>query len=296
MHRKVNKRAARKQAQGKILLLKTLLKVLPLTVAAVAILYLGNRLMSLEVPQVLPVEQVEVAGDLRFIDRGDIQKIIADNIDGGYFTVDLARIREQLLQQPWVKKVALRRRWPASLQVTIEEQKPLAYWNNDAYINQDGEIFQPQEIDRRLNLPQLNGPPGQQDKVWKFMNQLYREMAVLDYDVVRLDFDQRRAWQLQIVELGQAAAARVTIRLGRFDTEKRLQRFVRVLPALTRSTRNSEGIEYIDMRYPNGFAVKMIANSTEKDSTGFTGRPVPYNTNSRIASGGVTAAAQKGEA
>lgn len=286
--------------------LKTALRVVPMAAAVVALLYLGNLLVSLEMPEVLPVEQVEVAGELRFIDRGEIRKIIVANIDGGYFTVDLMRIREQLLQQPWIKSVAIRRQWPAGLLVSIEEQQPLAYWNDNAYINQDGRIFAPREVDRSLVLPQLNGPQGQQDKVWQFMNRLYREMALLEYEVVRLDLDQRRAWQLQIVTSGQmeeakqakalAARAPVTIRLGRFDTEKRLQRFIRVLPALMQNTASSEAIEYIDMRYPNGFAVKMIPNSTEKNSAGSAYGSVPYNTNSQLAAGRAISTAQKGGA
>ena len=301
IRRRSASQGSRKQ-QKRALPVKAVLKGMALSVAAVAVLYLGSQLKSVDVPDILPVEQIDVAGDLRFIDRGEVQKIIAANIDGGYFTVDLGRIREQLQKLPWVKDVAVRRQWPAGLQVNIEEQKPLAYWNDNAYINQDGDVFQPAKVDHALALPQLNGPAGQQDKVWQFMNRLYREMALLDFDVIRLDLDQRRAWQMQIVEAGEEKAKPVTIRLGRFDTEKRLQRFIRVLPALMRNRKNGEAIATIDMRYPNGFAVKMIQNETESAALENAGMAIPgfrtasLNTNSRLALIGTIAVTREGEA
>ena len=99
------------------------------------------------------------------------------------------------------------------------------------------------------------------------MNVLYQEMALLEYEVVRLKLDDRRAWQLVIaghesIETSDSVASEINVRLGRFDTEKRLQRFVRILPALTAEYGLATGkltennIKVIDMRYPNGFAVQ----------------------------------------
>ena len=89
------------------------------------------------------------------------------------------------------------------------------------------------------------------------MNVLYQEMALLDYEIVRLDLDERRAWQLVVVtdeeESLKTDMNMINVKLGRFETEKRLQRFVRILPALI----DESGIKVIDMRYPNGFAVQV---------------------------------------
>ena len=61
-----------------------------------------------------------------------------------------------------------------------------------------------------------------------------------------------------------AEVSLIDVQLGRFETEKRLQRFVRILPSLTteqglgNSMLTDKNIKVIDMRYPNGFAVQMI--------------------------------------
>ena len=270
MKRKI-KRNMRKKSKPS--LFKKTLKTLPVLFSVMAVVYLGLLIRNIEFPTALPVTDVQVKGELNFLHKEEIKVLVMKNISGGYFTVNLNNIRELLLHKPWVKNVSLRRKWPASLNVFIEEQVPIAYWNNDAYLSENGDVFKPETIDKKLNLPALNGPEGQHDNVWKFMNVLYKETAMLNYQVVRLNLDDRRAWQLLLAESAALEDARIEIKLGRFDTEKRLQRFVRILPALTIG-HGSKKINYIeskikviDMRYPNGFAVQTEENCSSGNSS-----------------------------
>jgi len=251
--------------KNKTSLIKKIIKTLPVLFGGVTLVYLGLFIKDVEIPTVLPVNDVEVIGDLNFLDKETIETIIKNKINGGYFTVDLNAIRESLLQQPWVKNVSLRRQWPATLDVIITEQVPVAYWNEDGYINDVGEVFKPEKIDKKLNLPKLNGPEGHHKNVWKFMNVLYQEMALLEFEVVRLDLDDRRSWEMIIsdADTDMIKTQKIDVKLGRFETEKRLKRFLRILPSLTaghdllNKTLTNKNIKVIDMRYPNGFAVQM---------------------------------------
>jgi len=212
-----------------------------------------------------PLDEINVVGELKHLDKGEIERVVNSNISGGYFTVDLNKVRDILLQQPWLKNVSLRRQWPASVNIFIEEQAPIAYWNDDSYVNENGNVFTPEKISKTLNLPVLRGPEGQHENVWQFMNVLYKEMALMDYEVVRLELDNRRAWKLEISGLYGEEVSTISIKLGRFDTEKRMQRFIHLLPALTAdSGLMSNKIKVIDMRYPNGFAVQMADESSSK--------------------------------
>jgi len=267
--------------KNKTSLLKNIIKTLPVLFSGVAVFYVGLLIKDIELPTVLPVNDVQVIGELSFIDKNEVELTVNNYVTGGYFTVDLNVIRERLMHNPWIKNVSLRRQWPASVDVLIDEQVPVAYWNNDGYISDLGEVFKPGKIDTTLSLPKLSGPEGHHNNVWKFMNVLYQEMALLEYEVVRLNLDDRRAWQLVIagysaaeqpgVENAVSENNRIDVKLGRFDTEKRLQRFVRILPALTvgvgaaniKLTKGS--IKVIDMRYPNGFAVQMTKNKNAQN-------------------------------
>ena len=251
--------------KNKVPLYKKMIKTLPVVVGVVVFAYLALMIKNIEVSTVLPIAGVEVKGELAFMNKDEIRSIVEDNISGGFITVDLNRVREIVSQQPWVENVSLRRRWPDTLEVFIDERKPIAFWNDDGYISENGLVFKPKSIDKKLNLPDLDGPDGQHNNVWKFMNVLYKEMSLLNYTVTSLELDERRAWQLKIeknVGLGdEEIMSVISVRLGRFDTEKRLRRFVRVLPELAAEKEFADNnIKVIDMRYPNGFAVQMATN------------------------------------
>jgi cell division protein FtsQ len=250
---------------NKVPMYKNMIKTLSVFVGVVVFGYLALMIKDVEVSTVLPIAGVEVRGDLIFINKAEIRSIVEDNISGGFFTVDLNRVREIVSQQPWIESVSLRRKWPDALEVFVEERKPIAYWNEDGYISENGHVFKPEVIDKTLNLPDLDGPDGQHNNVWKFMNVLYKEMSMLNYTVTSLELDERRAWQLKIeksVGAGdEQTRSGINVRLGRFDTEKRLRRFVRVLPELASKKEFADDkINVIDMRYPNGFAVQMVTN------------------------------------
>ncbi len=258
----------------------TFFKTLFMFSFVIAVVYAGILLRQFDMPEILPLETIEVKGDFQFLDKNKIVSLLEQNIDGGYFTVDLTGLRELLMQQAWIKNVSLRRQWPAGINVYVEEKRPVAYWNQDAYLSESGDIFQPEKRINNLMLPVLSGPDGHHADVWKFMNVLYSEMALHDYQVIRLDLDERRAWQMVIATdvsalmntSGEFEDKGIMVKLGRFETEKRLQRFIRVLPVLIANTQDmNDGIDLpaanktsdkkiisvIDMRYPNGFAVQL---------------------------------------
>ncbi len=267
--------------KNKTSLFRNIIKTLPVFVAVIATVYVALILKDIEISTVLPVSEIQVSGDLAFIDKNEIKSIVEDNISGGFFTMDLKHIRKILLQEPWVKNVSLRRQWPDAVAVLVEERIAIAYWNNDGYISENGDVFKPESMDKNLNLPALNGPDGQHTNVLKFMNVLYKEMALLNYAVTNLGLDARRAWRLEIISNADAeyegGVKGIDVRLGRFDTEKRMRRFIRILPALASKREFADNkIKVIDMRYPNGFAVRMTSEEVTAENT-FVGKSVTAN-------------------
>ena len=238
---------------------------MPVFFGVVALFYMVSLVKEIEIPTVFPINEVNIIGDLKFLDKNEIERIVGNSINGGYFTADLNKARDVLIEQPWLKTVSLRRQWPASLNIFVEEQTPIAFWNRDSYLSDSGDIFKPESVDKKLNLPELYGPDGQHKKVWQFMNVLYKEMALMEYEVVRLNLDNRRAWQLEVNALYGKSSSQFAVKLGRFDTDKRLQRFIHMLPILTAGNGSfKSNIKNIDMRYPNGFAVQLVDNNNSK--------------------------------
>jgi len=75
-------------------------------------------------------------------------------------------------------------------------------------------------------------------------------LAVHDLSITRLEQDERRAW---VVTLNSG----VKLLLGRKESEKRLTRFIDIYPRVLKAW--EQRIDEVDLRYPNGFAVRWNA-------------------------------------
>lgn len=224
---------------------KKILLLLSMLVA----LIIAVRYSTLEFQQtVLPLQEISIDGDFQHMPLAQLQQTIKQNLQGGYFTVDLRRIRQAVLQLPWVEDVSVRRKWPSGLHVEVEEKTAIAYWGESALLSDRGEVFAPEKITRDMALPTLVGPEGLHTTVWQFMTELYDEFVLMGLQIDRLVLDQRRAWQLHL-------SNGVLVRLGRNETRSRLARFKKVFAL--HNAPDMKLTSTIDMRYPNGFAILM---------------------------------------
>jgi hypothetical protein len=55
----------------------------------------------------VPIKQVTVNGDFRFLDKARVEEIMLPHLGTGYFMVDLAGIRDDLKQLPMVHEVMI---------------------------------------------------------------------------------------------------------------------------------------------------------------------------------------------
>ncbi len=194
-----------------------------------------------------PVTELEVKNALAKTTREDIEGAMRGRIGGNFFAMDPAGVRAALEQLPWVRRVSVRRVWPDRLEVTLEEHVALARWGEDALVNTYGERFSGRTEAR---LPVFLGPAGSEGDVARRYARFAALIAPLGTELERVVLTPRYAWQLRL-------ASGLHLMLGRDADagESRLKRFVDAYPAtLGRIARRHE---YVDLRYPNGFALRV---------------------------------------
>jgi len=197
-------------------------------------------------PWRFPLSVVEVKGDFRYLDKQQLQAAVAPHATGGFFTVDVAAIRSAAEQLPWVRKASVKRVWPETLRLQIEEQQPVARWGARGFLNKQGEPFLPETTSVSLILPSLAGPDGQELKVLENFQRVTETLSPLGLKVTQMQLDKRRAWHLQLDNT-------VLLELGRADAWQRLQRFVRAWPVVFAG--RLDELQRVDLRYSNGFSV-----------------------------------------
>ena len=201
-----------------------------------------GALYWLLLPEHFPLTRVEFRGTLERTTRAELEKALP-RIAGNFFAADLVQVRASVERLPWVRQVAVRRVWPGRLEITVEEHVALARWGDDALVNTFGERFGG-KTDQAL--PVFIGPAGSQAEVARRYAKFSAIVAPLGTKVERVVLSPRHAWQLR---LGNG----LHLALGRDAdlAEHRLRRFVEVYPTV--KSKN----EYVDLRYPNGFAVRV---------------------------------------
>ena len=196
---------------------------------------------------VFPITTVEVYGDLRYADLARLRELLAEQAVGGFFRVDIARIRHSLESQPWIRRASVRRVWPDTLRAEVVEQVPVARWGEEAAVNSFHEVFSPPRDSIPTELPHWQGPAGSQKELAERYRDMSALLAPLGLRVMDLALDERRAWQLKL-DNG------IDLRLGRKRELQRLESFVRIYPAVLAA--QTKRIAVVDLRYKNGFAVR----------------------------------------
>ena len=75
-------------------------------------------------PGRMPLRVIDVNGEFQQLKPAQVQQVVVDAIDGGFFTCRMDRLRAAVLAMPWVEDVSIRRVWPDRLSMTVTEQVP----------------------------------------------------------------------------------------------------------------------------------------------------------------------------
>lgn len=192
---------------------------------------------------------------LRHVSDAVLRATVVKGVRGNFFATPLAEVRAVFETVPWVRKASVRRVFPDGLMVEIEEHRPLALWGDGRLVNTFGELFSANlgEAEEAGPLPHFSGPPGTEVQVARRFAELRQAVAPLGSEPVALALSDRHAWTLKLAD-------GTTLLLGReqgMPIDKRLARWVETYPQVMAEL--NRRAEVIDLRYPNGFAIRSLA-------------------------------------
>ena len=205
---------------------------------------------------------IEVKTPVAHVTEAQIRLVAERQVRGTFFTVDLDQVRTSLERLPWVREARVERRWPDTLVVSLAEHVPLARWNDDALVNETGDVF---VAAMSAKLPRLVGPEDSSLEVVAAYRRHQAVLAPLGMTIAELRLSPRRSWRVRLDNGMQLA-------LGRQQTDARLARFVALYPRLFGAQPTAKAVANasadapsaapsapvtVDLRYSDGFAVRM---------------------------------------
>ena len=191
-----------------------------------------------------PLREIQVTGETAHLTQEQVQAVIARELRGNFFTVDLARARAGFEKLPWVRKVNVRRYWPDRLEVAMQEHRPLARWGSTGLVNAEGEVF---EAAINSVLPVFIGPDEMAAEVVARYAEFEKLVGPMHRKIAQIRVSPRRAWHLKLDD-------GMVIELGRENLEGRLATLVDAYANAIAQLPQSP--LHVDLRYSNGFAVR----------------------------------------
>ncbi|GAA5317770.1 MAG: cell division protein FtsQ/DivIB [Candidatus Pelagadaptatus aseana] len=199
-----------------------------------------------------PVSNVVVQGDFNYVPRQQIEQEITAAIDAGFLALDLDAIGVELKHNPWVDRVAVQRRWPSTLVVTVVEHKPIARWNQDSVLNHRGEVIVLDSHNRMLNalqaLPQLTGAGGMAEAVMDRYQALMQVFGAQGLTMTELHCDSTGSWKMTLSDK--------VVTVGRDRLMEKVEHFLLVYQKQLKG--QWQRVDAIDLRYETGVAVSWL--------------------------------------
>jgi cell division protein FtsQ len=249
LRKRTNKRKAVKPARPRAVLPKVRMPAINwglvantgLLAVVLCITYLGTRWFLDQ-----EIESVRIQGRFERVSAMQVESAITPYLNNGFLSVDLRTLQNAIAALPWVEHASIRRSWPGTLIINVAEEKAAARWGDSGLLNVYGELFVSDVTHIPAELPRLSGPPGSELKVAERFFELDGLLKQRGLTAVSLAVDDRGAWLLTL-------NTGMQVRFGAVAFDERMVRFFAALDQVLAPV--AETVDYVDMRYTNGFAV-----------------------------------------
>ena len=206
------------------------------------------------------LKTIEVA-TCRHMTREEILAIAGVEPGKDLLRLNLKQMGEQLIHNPWVETVRIRRFLPDGLSIAITEREPLAVVNMGFlyYLDKNGNIFKVLNQGDRLDYPVITGfseeamnsdPAGTKEALGatcELLKILREKGAFILADVSEIHYDKDLGFTMF------TASGGLPVRIGTGDFSAKLDRFARIYRDLMAQR---PSLQFIDLDYSDRIVVK----------------------------------------
>ncbi|WP_298398467.1 cell division protein FtsQ/DivIB [Sphingobium sp.] len=202
------------------------------------------------------VEKVEVRGVER-MDELPVYNIALGQVDRSMLSLDLPKVRAEMLKLGWVKDARISRRLPDTLVVDIVERDPVAVWQHNGQlhlIDVQGVVLQSVSASAMPDLPLVVGPNANLQTAG--LNKLMENAPALKPMLAGATWVGNRRWDLRFqsgetlsLPEGDKDSAGALVNFARMDGVNRLL---------------GRGIVKFDMRDPDRFVLRLPQGQVEE--------------------------------
>lgn len=219
------------------------------------------------------IRGVTVLGELNHTNALALRSYVGPQLKGTVMTVDLDALRHAFEAVPWVRRAVVQREFPNRLKVYLQEHMAVAYWGEEgeaSLVNSYGEVFEANlGEDDSEDMPRLSGPAEHSAQLLALYGALAPWFDALDLPIEVLEMSARGNWRVQLgsganIELGSGSTQEVMPRVRQFLST--------VGQVAAHHGRQVGAVEAADLRYAQGYALRLQGVSTVNEQPSAQGR------------------------
>ena len=239
--------------------------LLAVVLCAVAVAALGiDYLLQ---PQQFPLKHISIQGDLQNAQPGQIRSAIAQVAATNILRIDVVKAAEAVQSVPWIEEATIRREWPDTLVVYVNERVIQSRWNDELWLDHLGTPVR-LPVDTGRDLPHLKGPTNSAQEILAQYRTWQSSFSKQGLDITTLEMSGRNSWKIEFLRASNATDERsasgdadvvandIEVVLGSINPQLQVERFLWLYREVLSPV--DEWIESVDMRYPNGISVRWV--------------------------------------
>ena len=136
------------------------------------------------------------------LDTQEIQQAIKTTLNGTTLSTDLKMMVELILDNPWVEQVVVRRVWPDTIVLRLQERRIIALWNNEHLISELGEVTNIpvsdyREVEKKLGcyLIRIEGPKDFLSKIVARAEITNNLLTTINKQLLHLRLTEQFSWE-----------------------------------------------------------------------------------------------------
>ena len=194
-----------------------------------------------------PVKRFKIEGQLSISEQTQVQQRLraVGDLQRGMLTTDIDRLRQELGLIDWAHEVAIRRQWPDTLVIQLQRLIPMARWGEDQYLTTTGAVVSlPDAIP---DLPDFRVRLSNSEDALRTNRLVEQLTSRYGLKIEALEQNRQGEWEVFF-------AKGFSVRLGSEQVDSRVKKFVGMYGAILSDAQ--QPIEYVDLRYSSGAAVR----------------------------------------
>lgn len=226
-------------------------------VMAVLVSVVAVRKVAMGWVEQYPIKQINVVGDLKYVDQQTLEAALKPYVSDSFFSVDLDKVKQTAESLTWIDYADARKEWPDTLIVLLHERVPVANWGKNRFLSKKGEIFSAEHVQPDVNLPTFIGKPEQAPVLAERFEKMQKILNGIGLSVKQLELEDRVSWKAQLNN-------GLELVVDEKNSLEKVKRFAQLYNIFTDEQKLQ--LSRVDLRYENGLAIKWKKNDGDTDA------------------------------